>query len=201
MGSCRFLSLVLVWAWLAVPAAAQKLPLAELSAYLNGIKTAQADFTQINSDGSRSKGTLYIRRPGRMRFEYAPPNESLVMAGGGQVAVFDPKSNQPPELFPLARTPLNLILAEKVDLATARMVVDHSGNGEVTTVTAQDPKNPEYGSITLMFSPAPVALRQWIITDGSGAQTTVVLDELTPGGPYPPSYFNITTETEKRLSR
>ena len=72
---------------------ADKLSLNAISAYLNGIATAKTDFTQVNDDGSLSTGTLYLKRPGRVRFEYNPPEKLLVMAGGGQVAIFDGKSN------------------------------------------------------------------------------------------------------------
>lgn len=183
---------------LALPAAAEKLSLAELSSYLNGLGTAEAAFTQTNADGSRTTGTLYIKRPGRARFEYAPPETSLVMAGGGQVAIFDAKSNQPPEQYPLRRTPLNLILAEKVDLEQAKMVVGHGEVGDTTRVVAQDPKNPEYGTIELVFTANPTTLRQWIITDDSGSQTTVDLSSLKTGVNLSAFLFDITAEREKR---
>jgi outer membrane lipoprotein-sorting protein len=72
---------------LAFPAMADKIPLRDLSAYLNSITTAESDFSQINADGSISTGKIYIKRPGRVRFEYAPPDQSLVLASGGQVAI------------------------------------------------------------------------------------------------------------------
>lgn len=180
------------------PAAAAPLPLAELSRYLNGIETAESTFTQINADGSRSSGKVFIHRPNRMRFEYAPPNEALVLASAGQVAIFDAKSNQPPEQYPLRRTPLNLILGRNIDLGRARMVVDHGEEQGMTTVTAQDPEHPEYGTIKLYFSASPVALRQWVVTDETGYQTTVVLDGLQTGASYPPSLFSIASEQQRR---
>ena len=185
---------------LALPATAEKIPLKDLSAYLNTLTTAETDFTQINADGSIATGKLFIKRPGRVRFEYGPPDKSLVLASGGQVAIFDAKSNQPPEQYPLKRTPLNLILAAKVDLGAAKMVVAHSEEENTTRVRAMDPKNPEYGSIDLIFTADPVALRQWIITDDLGQQTTVMLGELSKGGKYPPSLFSITIESEKRAN-
>ncbi|WP_095588738.1 LolA family protein [Actibacterium ureilyticum] len=184
---------------MTVPAAAEKLSLSQLSSYLNSFSTAQGEFTQVNADGTLSTGTLYIKRPGRVRFEYAPPNAALVMAGGGQVAVFDPKSNQPPEQYSLKRTPLNLILAENVNLGRAKMVVGHTSDGKTTTVVAQDPENPEYGSIALVFSDSPVALRQWVITDDTGSKTTVVLGDLKTGVQIGASKFNIVQETRKRV--
>ena len=183
---------------LSLPAAAEKLSLAGLSRYLNGLTTAQAAFTQTNADGSQAQGMLYIKRPGRARFEYAPPERSLVMAGGGQVAIFDSKSNQPPEQYPLRRTPLNLILAPQVDLAQARMVVGHDEVGDTTRVLAQDPKNPEYGTIELVFTANPTALRQWIITDDLGSETRVDLADLKTGVDLSGFLFDITAERARQ---
>ncbi len=183
---------------LPFPAAAEKLSLATLSKYLNGLTTVEADFTQVNSDGSISTGKIYINRPGRVRFEYGPPDRSLVIAGGQQVAIFDAKSNQPPEQYPLKRTPLNLILAANIDLGRAKMVVGHTEDGTSTRVRAQDPENPEYGSIELVFTADPVELRQWVITDDLGAQTTVILGEMKKGGKMGARLFDISAETAKR---
>lgn len=185
-------------ALMALPAAAEKISLDQLSAYINGFTTAESGFTQINADGSKSRGTIYIKRPGRARFEYALPDDSLVIAGGGQVAIFDPKSNNPPEQFPLKRTPLNLILAAKVDLARTRMVVGYGADDRMTIVEAQDPDHPDYGTIKLYFTPDPITLRKWVITDGGGGQTTVELGALESGGAFPERYFDITAETSKR---
>ena len=183
---------------LALPAMADKIPLKELSAYLNSLTTAEADFTQVNADGSITTGKLYIKRPGRARFEYAPPDKSVVLASSGQVAIFDAKSNQPPEQYPLKRTPLNLILGQNIDLGRAKMVVGHVEDGTSTRVKAQDPDNPEYGSIDLVFTANPVELRQWVITDDAGNQTTVILGDMQKGGNLPSSLFSITDEAEKR---
>ncbi len=183
---------------LALPAAAEKISLKDLSGYLNGLTTAEAEFTQINSDGSISTGKLYIHRPGRVRFEYAPPDRNLVLAGGGQVAIFDAKSNQPPEQYPLSRTPLSIILDKNVDLTRAKMVVGHTQDGNTTRVRAQDPEHPEYGSIELVFTAGPTELRQWVIRDDSGAETTVILGEMKKGATLKSSLFNITIATNQR---
>lgn len=183
---------------LAVPAAAEKISLQDLSRYLNGLTTAEAEFTQINSDGSISTGKIFIHRPGRVRFEYAPPDRNLVLAGGGQVAIFDAKSNQPPEQYPLSRTPLSIILDKNVDLTRAKMVVGHKQDGNTTRVRAQDPEHPEYGSIELVFTAGPTELRQWVIRDDSGAETTVILGEMKKGAKLKSSLFNITIAANQR---
>ncbi|WP_295312521.1 outer membrane lipoprotein carrier protein LolA [Roseobacter sp.] len=165
----------------AVSAAADQLSLNAISAYLNDLKTAQGAFTQINDDGSISTGKLYISRPGRMRFEYDPPEQALVIAEASAVVIIDKKSNQPPETYPLNRTPLSLILARNINLARARMVTDHRFDGTATIVTAQDPENPEYGNIQMSFTDNPVELRQWIVNDANGSTTTVILGEFETG--------------------
>ncbi len=182
----------------AAPAFAEMLSLTQISGYLNGLTTAQAEFTQINNDGTISTGTIYIRRPGRARFEYNPPEDALVIAGGSQVAIFDGKSNTGPTQYPLKRTPLNLILARDVDLNTANMVVGQDYDGTATSVIAQDPEHPEYGTIKLIFTEQPTELRQWIITDDAGDQTTVILGEMTKGGTFPNNLFSIRSEIGRR---
>lgn len=172
-----------------VAMAQDKVPLATISTYLNGLTTVTAPFTQFNDDGSRSTGQLYLHRPGRMRFEYDPPNTATVIAGAGAVVIHDPKSNQPPESYPLKRTPLSIILARQVDLGRANMVVGHGFDGTSTIVTAQDPENPEYGRIDLMFSGTPLELRKWVIHDDSGGRTTVVLGDMIKGQRLSSSLF------------
>ena len=182
----------------SAPVFADKIPLNTLSNYLNKMKTAQGEFTQINDDGTVTTGEVLIKRPGRIRFQYAPPDNSLVIAGGGTVAIFDPKSNVPPEQFPLKRTPLNLVLARNVDLKKSNMLVGHKDDGTATTVTVQDPEHPEYGNIQLKFTPNPVELRQWVITNDAGQQTTVILGDLKTGISIGSRPFSITTEINDR---
>lgn len=182
----------------ALPVLAQAIPLSDLSDYINGIRTAEADFTQISDDGAIATGTLFIRRPGRMRFEYDGEDELLVIAGGGQVAIFDGRSNTPPEQYPLRRTPLNLILARNVDLGRSDMIIAHEGDGTSTRVVAQDPDDPDIGQIEMVFTADPVELRQWLITDANGFQTTVILGEMQEGGTIPSRQFNIPAELRAR---
>ena len=191
--------LALSGAFAAAPAfAASKLSLNDISRYINGITRAKTDFTQINDDGTLSTGTLYIWRPGRMRFEYNPPEQLLVMAGGGQVGIFDGRSNRKnAERYPLKRTPLNLILEKNVNLARRNMVVGHDFDGTATIVTAQDPEHPEYGRLQLKFTDGP-ELRQWIVTDGQGSKTTVVLGQLQEQARLSSALFNIVTEEQSR---
>ena len=162
----------------ALPVAAEKISLNALSRYLNQLSTAKGAFTQVNDDGTISTGTIFIKRPGRIRFEYNPPEKALVLASGGTVIIHDPKTNEPPKSYPLARTPLSIILAKNVNLSRANMVVGHTADDKSTTVKAQDPEHPEYGNIELVFTSNPIELRQWVINDDAGSRTTVILGVL-----------------------
>ncbi|MBS1302381.1 outer membrane lipoprotein carrier protein LolA [Loktanella sp. SALINAS62] len=179
-------------------AQAQQLSLSQVSSYLNQLVTATGGFTQINGDGTLSTGQIYIKRPGRIRFEYNAPDNSLVMAGGGSVAIFDPRSNTPAERYPLSQTPLSIILAPNVDLGRASMVTGHTSDGTTTTITAQDPENPQYGNIQMVFTANPVELRQWVVTDDVGEKTTVILNDLQPGASISDRMFNIVAENSAR---
>jgi outer membrane lipoprotein-sorting protein len=178
----------------ASPSFAQQLSMGQVSGYLNSFTSAEGAFTQINADGTISTGTIFIKRPGRVRFEYNPPEESLVVAGGGQVAIFDPRSNNGPDRYPLNQTPLSIILERNIDFTRTDMVTGHTSDGTKTTVTAQDPDHPEYGSIQMVYTANPVELRQWIVTDDTGQQTTVILGDLEKDGRVPDILFNIQRE-------
>lgn len=195
-----YLIIAVALAFYAGAASAQSLTLSQISGYLNQLETAEGSFTQINQDGSLSTGQIYIKRPGRIRFEYNPPAESLVLASAGTVAIFDPRSNTGPEQYPLSRTPLSIILAADVNLERESMVRDIVSDGTTTTVTAQDPDNPEYGSIQLVFTANPIELRQWIVMDDLGAQTTTVLNDLEVGNPINSVLFNIQQEISNQAN-
>ena len=184
---------------LAAPASGQTISLDALSSYLNAMTTAESAFIQITDDGSQSTGRMYIKRPGRIRFEYDPPELALVIVGGGQVAVFDPKANAEPTRFPLIHTPLSLVLERTVDLARRDMVVTHKSEGPITFIVLQDPDRPEYGSIQLMFTDNPVQLSQWIVDDNSGSQTQIILGDWVQGQEIPNILFNIQAEMQKSV--
>lgn len=181
---------------MASSASADELSLKAISNYLNDLKKSEAEFTQINDDGTISTGRIFIKRPGKMRFEYNAPDTALVIVGAGEVVIFDKKSNQPPESYALSRTPLSIILARHVNLEKADMVTGHSYDGTATTVTAQDPEHPEYGNIQLLFTSGPTELRQWVVNDDSGSQTTIILGQQDTTADFPNDLFDVTAAKE-----
>lgn len=185
-------------ALIARPAVARTIPLSELSHFFNGFETAEGRFRQTHSDGSSLGGTLQMRRPGRARFSYDPPEHSLMIAGGSQIAIFDGRSNTGPSQYPLNSTPLGLILERNVNFQNRRMVVGHGMHRGMTFVTLQDPDRTQHGSISLLFSDAPVRLQGWIVRDDTGAETTIQIESMRFGVNMPASLFNITAEVDRR---
>jgi outer membrane lipoprotein-sorting protein len=180
------------------PSLAERVSLNKISDYINGLTTLQANFEQINSDGSIDRGKLYIRRPGRMRLEYTAPNNALVIAGAGSVAIFDDKSKNGPTLFPLKKTPLNLLLKKNVDLYKNEMITKHTANNENTFIVAKDPKRKSQGSIKMVFSNSPVSLQGWTITNQSNQKTKIILDKLDKKTKIPLYLFNISAASKNK---
>ena len=195
----RILLASLLATTIAPPAVAQSklLSLNDISLYLNELINAKGDFTQINPDGSISKGTFFLKRPGRMRFEYHGRDAPLVVAGQGHLAIFDKKSNAGPQQYPLRSTPLHIILQKDVDLNRSGMITGHSHDGKATSIVAQDPEHPGRGNVKLVFTDSPTELREWIVTDETGRQTTVILGELDKVSNVPARLFDIKALIQK----
>ncbi len=164
--------------------------LARISNYLNGITTLQGNFVQVGHDGELSEGEFYLRRPGRIRFEYRPPNPALVVADGVWVGVYDKRLNTL-DRYPLNSTPLDLLLRERVDLRKEGAVQSIDRGDGVMRVLAIDPDNADQGSITLVFADNPLELRQWIVVDAQGLTTTVALSEMRSNVQLDPNLFFI----------
>lgn len=176
---------------LAAPALAQSgADLARISNYLNGISTMEGNFVQVGPDGDLSEGLFYMRRPGRIRFEYRPPNPSLIVADGFWVGVYDTIDNTL-DRFPLSETPLDLLLRDRVDLRREGAIESIERSSGQLRVRAIDPDAPDQGSITMIFNDNPLELNQWIIIDGQGLATTVALSETRRNIDLPPDLFFI----------
>ena len=180
------------------PVFAEKISLDDLSTYMNNMVTVESTFNQVNENGSSLTGKMYLKRPGKIRFEYGPPNLGLVIVDGGQVAIFDPKSDKEPFRFPLSQTPLSIILEENVNFKKGNMVLEHVSDGPSTVLSLQDPAHAEYGYIKLVFTNYPVQLRQWIVDNNSGNKSIVVVEDWTEGKKIPDVLFNIGWEMQLR---
>lgn len=189
---------VFIIALFGAPVRAEKISLSNLSSYLESIKKVSGNFTQINSDKTVSTGRIFLFRPGRMRMEYKTPDNSLVIVGGSQIAVFDSKSNTDARVFPLRKTPLNILLKKNINLKTSDIVIRHEEVENSTVVLLQDPKLSSYGSLKLVFVDHPVTLRQWVITNEMGDQTVLKFKDFINQPNMSSDKFNLSLEIDKR---
>ena len=168
--------------------------LARISNYLNGVTTLEGNFVQIGHDGELSEGLFYLRRPGRIRFEYKPPNPALVIADGTWVGVYDTRLNTL-DRIPLGSTPLDLLLSKRVNFRDNNAIRSIERAPGLMRVTAIDPDAPDQGSITMVFAETPLELRQWIVVDAQGLTTTVALSEVRSNIKLDPNLFFIEDPT------
>lgn len=164
--------------------------LVRISNYLNGISTMEGNFVQVGPDGDLSEGLFYMRRPGRIRFEYQPPNPSLIVADGFWVGVYDTLDNTL-DRFPLNETPLDLLLRDRVNLRDEGAIESIERSAGQLRVRAIDPDAPDQGSITMIFNDNPLELNQWIVIDGQGLATTVALSDTRRNVKLDPNLFFI----------
>jgi outer membrane lipoprotein-sorting protein len=178
----------------AGPASAQ-VNVAPINSYLQSLRNARGRFRQTNPNGSVQSGTFYLQKPGRIRFEYDSPKGAMVIADGTWVGVFDPKSNRNPTRYPLARTPLSLLLRDRLSLAEPGLVLGATRDARGTDITVVDPRTPQEGRMRMRFAASPIRLEGWEITTKAGQRTRIALTELATGVTVDPSLFNLELAT------
>lgn len=151
--------------------------IARVEAYLNNITTLKARFLQINAEGKIAEGDVFLRRPGRARFEYEPPAQILVVADGTWLIFHDKELNETTRL-PLYSTPISVLLKENVVLKDDVTVVSVEKDANTLRLNIIDTDEPDQGGITLVFSDKPLQLRKWLITDAQGQATSVTLSDV-----------------------
>ena len=171
--------------------------IARLESYLNGIKTLRTRFLQISQAGEAASGELTIARPGRMRFEYDPPVPMMLIADGTYLIYIDRRLEQTTHVF-LRNTPVGVLVAENVKLSGPLTVTRFLREPSVIRVTVAKTDEAEEGSITLVFADNPLALRQWVVIDAQGAQTSVTLDALEYGVPVKDEMFRYAKPQNSR---
>ncbi len=172
--------------------------LERIDAYLNAMRSARGRFVQFNSDGSQSAGQYWLRKPGLMKFEYDAPHPHVIVADGTWVAVVDRNSNDDPHRYPVGRTPLNLILRDRIDLLNTGAVQRIRKSAAQTTLVAIDPDDPDSGTLEMVFSENPLALTQWVTTNPQGQRTTIQLASMEQNMDLPRNMFSIEQEVLRR---
>jgi len=168
------------WLLFAMPllVAAAPSPLDQVSAHLHAVQTMTASFTQTDRNGRVLTGTLTLKRPGHVRFEYQPSAKLLIVGDGSALTMVDYAVNQVSR-WPVGDSPLSVLLNRDVDIGRFAKSVP-SENPEMLLVQARDPKHPEFGTITIAFTkragaPAGLMLEGWTVLDAQNNRSTVRL--------------------------
>lgn len=180
--------------------AQQRQLLERISLYLSGVQTLVGNFVQIAPDGSRTDGTFYLQKPGKVRFEYNPPSPIDVIADGSAVAVRN-RDLATQDIWPLSQTPLRYLLADHIDLLRDTNVISVSSDDKYVTVVIEE-KQAAVGTsrLLIMFGAKDLTLKQWTVTDPQGLNTTVSVYNLNSNTKPDPNLFVINYQRNPNIS-
>ena len=153
------------------------------------VRTMAGEFVQFGPRGEQTGGKFFIERPGKLRFNYEAPSTFKVTSDGTTLVLENTKLRTA-DVYPLSKTPLKLLLDDRIDLSGGK-VRSVKEEADLTTIELADKSMFGDSTITLMFDPASYALRQWTITDAQGKDTTVMIFNVQEGVHLDPSVFAI----------
>jgi outer membrane lipoprotein-sorting protein len=162
----------------------ERLLVGKIEEYLTGVETLHGRFVQIASNGGQATGEVWLKRPGKLRFEYDKPTDILIVSNGSMLLYFDRELMQT-SYIPLSETPLGFLVKDRVDL---RNVEDYHlarlerADGEIALWVAQEGVAAgQPGSLRLVLQAEPMALKRWRVVDQQGTVTRVRLTDVETG--------------------
>lgn len=163
----------------AAPADAQtSADIAKVEAHLKSAQSMTANFTQTDAKGRSISGQLQLKRPGRIRFEYGAGANMLLVSDGKTLTFLDYEVQQK-SAWPIAKSPLSVLLSGNPDLKRIARVVP-TNDKRILVVRARDSRRPEFGTLLLGFirspaSPGGLLLQGWTAIDAQNKRTKVTL--------------------------
>ena len=184
---------LLAQAQAAIPATAQK-----IADHFSSVKSMTGEFVQFGPKGEQTGGKFYLERPGKIRFNYDGSSNFQVISDGRSVVILN-KKMRTSDLYPLSKTPLKLLLSERIDLSgdKVRAVKEED---DLTTIRLADKSVFGNSTITMMFDPKTYELRQWTITDAQGKDTTVMIFNVKEGVSFAANTFAIDYTANRELN-
>ena len=175
----------------------EKKDLLRIEAYLNEMSALRADFLQVSSNGTVATGKLLMQRPGKIRFEYDPPSPITLISDGYFLRYVDKDLEQVTHIW-LEDTPLGLLLKDDLKLSGSITVTKFSRKANILTATLTKSQEPEKGTLSLVFSDKPLALKKWIVRDAQGISTTITLNNRERPIKIDAAQFELNNETRKK---
>jgi outer membrane lipoprotein-sorting protein len=152
--------------------------LAQVQQHLQGVSAMTAGFAQTDRNGRTLTGTMTLKRPGKIRFQYQKGVPQLIVADGSSLYFIDYQVRQV-DRWPIGNSPLAVLLNPKKDITKYAKLVP-TGSDQLVSVEVHDSNHPEYGRITLIFqknasAPAGLMLQGWVALDSQNNRTTIRL--------------------------
>jgi outer membrane lipoprotein-sorting protein len=177
--------------------AEEQAALDRVSAYLNGIHSIKSGFVQLGPEGQLDQGQFLLEKPGKLRFEFNPPNPTLIVATGGKIYVKNSKLNTV-ESYDVSDVPLDLLLSDKVNLKANSAITGIDIHDDSLVVHARTSTNRQQGNITFVFSNPQIELRQWTVKDNQGGTTMVALQNPEVGVPIDETLFAVPVKAPRK---
>ena len=152
----------------------------QIEQYFNGIRSLKARFVQSNPNGSVVQGTLYVRRPGRMRFEYDAPSQLKIVADGRQVTMWDNATRDFGQ-WPIGWTAASFLVKDPLVLSGDLQVEKLERVNGMLEATMSQARKPQEGKVIVRLGENPLLLRGWTIIDNRGNRVTVSLSDMQTG--------------------
>ena len=152
----------------------------QIEQYFNGIRSLKARFVQSNPNGSVVQGTLYVRRPGRMRFEYDAPSQLKIVADGRQVTMWDNATRDFGQ-WPIGWTAASFLVKDPLVLSGDLQVEKLERANGMLEATMSQARKPQDGKVIVRLGENPLLLRGWTIIDNRGNRVTVSLSDMQTG--------------------
>ncbi len=178
----------------AAPAVAQESDaqvVTKVNDYFNKLEDLQGTFIQTDPDGKQKRGRFYFQRPGKIRFDYAPPSSLRIISDGRNLFIEDLNLNTS-ERYPLDVTPFRLLLSETVDLANDARIIGVEQGDNSFILNVEDKNGDSSGRIRLFFNKPDMSLKEWIITDAQGLDTRIEVSELDPTKKVAENFFMVS---------
>ncbi len=177
-------------------AAANSPWVAKAETYMQNLKQAKASFQLIAPDQTMRTGTFYLKRPGRLRFEYDQAPKDLIVADGTLLHYYDAGTHQT-QSAPIQSTLANFFLRGDMKFTKDLNVQGVEEDTEYVHITLVQKKDPESGNITLSFSKAPFVFKGWRVAEYNGSVTRVRLRDIQANPELPAALFNFKDPSGK----
>ena len=173
------------------PAEASRQPSWNITDYFNrfahdgrGLHPVRPAWRAVGRRVSTSRGRA------RSASSTSPPVKLDVISDGKNVSVLNTRT-MTQDFYPLNKTPLRYLLADNIDLTAPGLVDEVREEPDLIAVVIVEKSKLVNGKLTLVFDRHSYELKQWIVTDAQGLNTSVAVYNVTTGKKSDPDLFKI----------